>query len=148
MKDNKLIWLLQILACIIILSSFSLEYFFNISVCSLCLIQRSLWILLIFITLLIKNKGIILLIILASMLISFYQILMQYGFIYSTCDINIDSNVPVISCAEKDFLIMGLPLSFYNMIINLILFIFIITKISNNKKDTQKNDVLFEEENF
>lgn len=147
MQKNRFVLLLQLLACLVLLSSFSLEYFFNVAVCSLCLAQRALWVFLIFVTLLTKNKGVILLIVLASILTAFYQLLMQYGFVSATCSINMDPYAPAISCADKDFLIMGLPLSFYNLLINLFIFIFTIKKIGN-QEEGERNDKLFDEENF
>lgn len=148
MKKNGFVLFLQMLACVLLLSSFFLEYYFRVDVCNFCLIQRSLWVFLILVTLFIKNKGVILLIILASMLIAFYQLLMQYGFIVSdACAINTDPYAHVTSCSVKDFLIMYLPLSFYNFIINLVLFIVIIKKMGNQEKEP-KNDILFNEENF
>lgn len=149
MEKNRLVIFLQLLACLILLSSFSLEYFLNVPVCSLCLIQRALWVFLIFVTILTKNKGVILLILLASMLTAFYQVLMQYGFIAESCPINItDPYATVTLCSDKDFLIMSLPLSFYNFIINLVLFIFVIKKIGNKEIKDKKNDIFFDEQNF
>lgn len=145
--SKKFVLFLQLLSCSILLSSFTLEYRFFLTVCSLCIIQRFLWVFLIFITLIIRNRGIVLLILLASILVSFYQLLMQYNFISAVCSINFDTMEATVSCADKDFLIMGLPLSFYNLIINLTIFIYIFKKHHITKK-RERDDKLFEEESF
>ena len=150
MSKNNFISLLQFISSSVLLSSFSLEFFFNVTVCNLCIIQRSLWGFLIFVTTFLKNKGIILLIILAAILVSSYHILLQYNIIEDTqlCKISfsITDSLPV-SCSIRDFEIFNLSLPVYNLIINVILFIFVIKKMNNTNKET-KNDKLFQEENF
>ncbi len=124
MLINKfnVILLLQITACCILLGSFSLELFFGVLVCSLCIIQRMLWVSLLLNSILIRYlKVLIPLIMLANIGVASYQMLLQYNIVTSSCPIDFDNSN--ISCSAIDFKILGLPLSFYNIIINLLLLI-------------------------
>ncbi|MDR2008141.1 MAG: disulfide bond formation protein B [Alphaproteobacteria bacterium] len=136
MNKNTFASFIQFIASGVLLSSFSLEFFFNVAVCNLCLIQRALWVFLILITTFIKNKGIILLIILAAILVSAYHVLLQYGIVHESqvCAINFDFTNTRPSCELKDFEIFHLPLSVYNFLINIVLFMFV-AKYMNRKKE-------------
>ncbi|MCL2567116.1 MAG: disulfide bond formation protein B [Alphaproteobacteria bacterium] len=148
MSKTKFVSFVQFIASGVLLTSFSLEFFFNVAVCHLCIIQRGLWVFLIFTTTFLKNKGIILLIILAAILVSAYHILLQYNIITDSqvCTISLDfSNAPK-PCNIKDFEIFYLPLSVYNFMINIILFIFVAKKMNAIKEN--KNEQFFQDENF
>ena len=91
----------------------------NLVLCSLCHAQRLLWFFIILI-LLFKDKLMLIgLITLLNLVVSLYQLSLQYGFIVdnSLCKINFD-DFRIISCADLGFTLFDLPLSMYNFVVS------------------------------
>ncbi|MDR0484349.1 MAG: disulfide bond formation protein B [Alphaproteobacteria bacterium] len=148
LSKNGFVSLLQFIAGSMLLSAFAVEFLFHVSVCNLCILQRSLWVLLIIITTFLKNKGVILLILLVAILVSAYHVLLQYNIISESqvCAISLDISNEAIPCNIRDFEIFYLPLPAYNFIINILLFIFVVKKMNTRKEN--KNEQPNTEENL
>jgi disulfide bond formation protein DsbB len=102
---------------IILLTSLNLELIGGFVPCQLCLIQRILWLITLFLTYFNKTKLLVMISLLGNIGVSGYQSATQYIFNDTNCPINFSSNY--IPCNKFDFYVFNLPVSF--ALINLIL---------------------------
>ena len=128
--------LLQLIILSTLMLAFGIELWFGIPPCTLCMLERALWILILSATVLTTKRLPLMALIFMSTAISFAHILMQYVFVNYTCAIIYDNTNKIDkilnSCNTIDFTIFGLSLAAYNLFVTLICLTVVAIKLRKN----------------
>ena len=128
--------LLQLIILITLMVAFSIELWFGIPPCTLCILERALWIVVLIATVFNAKRLPLIALIFINTIISFGHMLIQYFFVNYTCAIIYDNTNKVDkifnSCNTIDFTIFGLSLVVYNLFITLLCLALVAIKIRKN----------------
>ncbi|PJD94554.1 MAG: hypothetical protein CK425_11280 [Parachlamydia sp.] len=143
-----------------LLISYCTEFLFQIPPCTLCIVQRFIWMFIFFCTILAffsSNQRLLLLIIMSLALIGgtlgIYHLLIQNGFIRDLCKVTKVSTIQDFElmlnvksgCSEKSLSFLKIPLPFFNVLGSLGCFVSSLTeanfkKISSFNTDRNADD--------
>ena len=126
-------FLVKLFSALMLVGANLLEFFMQVNPCNLCWYQRFCWIAILLISVMYKYiykyVYLIIIILLLGIGIAVYQMLLQYKIIIKSTVCKIDaigiSSATINDCAQMDFTIFYLPLSFYNAVASLFLLLYV-----------------------
>ena len=128
--------LVQLIIISILIIAFNIELWFGIPPCTLCILERLIWLVILIATVVCPHRIPIVSLILMNTLLSFGHVLIQYFFVNYTCAIIYDNSNRIDKifnhCNTVDFEIFGLSLVVYNLFATLICLALVIIKIRKN----------------